>query len=145
MTTDALQAALTEVLRMRGVETPCETCHGLGVKAYPSTATWSGNAGAFRSTKDVCDSCWGTGDFHRRGVDLRAQEKEEDRLVGARALEFVAAKAGAGIGTMRPAVDALVKELDGLSKTKNKPRPPWFSLLCEQVAKALKEGMEVKP
>jgi hypothetical protein len=143
MTAD-LQAAIDHVLRMRGVETPCETCHGMGVRTYPSTAGWRHEAGGAKSTKDVCDACWGSGDFHQRGVDLRKMAAEEDARVAARSVVLLGESVGVEMETMRPAVLALVKELESLSKTKNKPRPPWFSLACEQVAKVLKAGVKGK-
>jgi hypothetical protein len=136
--------ALSEVLRMRGVETPCETCHGMGVRAYPSTAGWRHEAGTAESTKDVCDYCWGTGDDYRKGANLRKMAAEEDARVAARAVSLLGESVGVGMETMRPAVVGLVKELEALAKTKNKPRPPWFSLACEQVAKVLKAGVEGK-
>lgn len=136
--------ALSEVLRMRCVEEPCTKCHGLGVRGYPSTATWRGGVGGSLITVDVCDACWGTGDADRTGVNLRRLFAEEDARVAARAVTLLGESVGVGMDTMRPAVAALVKELESLSKTKNKPRPPWFSLACEQVAKALKAGVEAK-
>ncbi len=58
-------------LEWRGVETPCVRCHGSGTIAYGSTSTWRGGVGGQAITTDVCNLCWGTGDSHRRGVDLR--------------------------------------------------------------------------
>lgn len=64
--------ALTVLVRLRGVETLCEKCKGLGSYAYASTATWQrGGAGGQTITLDVCDECWGTGDARRAGADLR--------------------------------------------------------------------------
>jgi hypothetical protein len=136
--------ALSEVLRMRGVETPCETCHGMGVRWYLGAFTWKDAGGGGDRRRDVCDSCWGTGDADRQGVNLRKMAAEEDARVAARAVSLLGESVGVGMDTMRPAVLALVKELDAMSKTKNKPRPPWFSLACEQVAKVLKAGVEGK-
>jgi hypothetical protein len=135
--------ALSEVLRLRGVEAPCEACHGMGAMWYPNTSTWRYTAGG-GSTRDVCDSCWGTGDADRQGVNLRKMAAEEDARVAARSVVLLGESVGVEMETMRPAVLALVKELESLSKTKNKPRPPWFSLACEQVAKALRNGLEAK-
>lgn len=59
------------VMHQRGVEVPCEKCSGIGVRAYPNTATWAGGIGGSMVTPDVCDVCWGTGDKHRKGVNLR--------------------------------------------------------------------------
>jgi len=52
-------------LEARGVETPCERCHGLGTRTYGSTATWRGGIGGQMVTTSVCDKCWGSGDAHR--------------------------------------------------------------------------------
>jgi hypothetical protein len=63
----------TEILlSWRNVTDPCETCSGSGVRTYSTTATWRYNCiGGSMCTTDVCDRCWGTGDLHRRGADLR--------------------------------------------------------------------------
>lgn len=61
----------------------------------------------------------------------------------AEVLGHIASTAGEGDG-IHAAVKAVAKELDAMSRTKYKPRPPWFSLVCEQVARALREGLEVK-
>lgn len=54
-----------EVHALRGVQTPCPGCSGLGVKLYGSTATWRGGIGGAAMTNDVCDECWGSGDAER--------------------------------------------------------------------------------
>ena len=55
-----------DLIEMRiGNATPCEPCHGLGVRAYGSTATWRGGAGGMAITSDVCDRCWGSGTADR--------------------------------------------------------------------------------
>ncbi len=55
-----------DLIEMRiGNATPCEPCHGLGVRAYGSTATWRGGAGGMAITSDVCDRCWGSGNADR--------------------------------------------------------------------------------
>ncbi len=63
------------VLDMRGVETPCDECGGLGVKTYDSTATWRGGVGGQALTNDVCDKCWGSGDKHRPWPSHRSLQK----------------------------------------------------------------------
>ena len=79
-TTEALYLAIAD---MRGVETPCKGCTGLGTRAYGSTSTWRGGAGGQMITGGVCDKCWGSGDehvkwpSHRRMQDL---EREVERL-----------------------------------------------------------------
>jgi hypothetical protein len=60
------------LLSWRNVTDPCETCGGSGVRTYSSTATWRYNClGGAMCTTAVCDRCWGTGDLHRKGADLR--------------------------------------------------------------------------
>jgi len=63
-------------LENRGIETPCSRCGGLGVRAYASTATWSGGMGGNMITSDVCDHCWGSGDEHRKWVNLRDKQAD---------------------------------------------------------------------
>jgi hypothetical protein len=58
-------------LQWRGVEDPCETCGGAGSRPYASTSTWRGGWGGSAITRDVCDSCWGSGDKGRPWVNLR--------------------------------------------------------------------------
>src|SRR5690606_40467801 len=51
-----------DLIEMRiGNATPCELCHGLGVRAYGSTATWRGGAGGQAITSDGRDRGWGSG------------------------------------------------------------------------------------
>lgn len=49
----------------------CPTCGGAGTRAYGSTATWRGGVGGQMITTSVCDKCWGSGDRHRPGANLR--------------------------------------------------------------------------
>ena len=49
----------------------CKTCDGSGVKTYGSTSTWRGGMSGQMITRDVCDSCWGSGDVDRKGVNLQ--------------------------------------------------------------------------
>ena len=74
------QLAELGVLQARGVEIPCETCHGLGTRAYRSTATWHGGIGGQMVTGDVCDKCWGTGDKYQKGANLKTLYSELERL-----------------------------------------------------------------
>ena len=60
-----------DCLRWRDVEVPCERCEGRGIATYGSTAAWMGGIGGAMITSGVCDSCWGTGDMHRIGANLR--------------------------------------------------------------------------
>lgn len=67
-----------EFLAWRGVEIPCSACQGSGVAVYGGTSTWRGGAGGQTITTGVCDQCWGTGDAHRKGIDLRRLKNERE-------------------------------------------------------------------
>ncbi len=58
-------------LSWRGIEETCAKCGGAGERAYPNTTTWAGGIGGQAITSGVCDVCWGTGDTHRKGADLK--------------------------------------------------------------------------
>ena len=48
---------------IRGVKTPCRNCGGLGVQFYNDASSWRHLPGfPPRTTKDVCEHCWGSGD-----------------------------------------------------------------------------------
>lgn len=68
----------------RGIEDPCATCGGSGVRTYANTATWrrAGLAGQ-ALTADVCDKCWGSGDTGRTWTDLRKTEQRIKALENA--------------------------------------------------------------
>ena len=55
----------------RGVEDPCPSCDGMGVRAYGDTSTWVGGIGGQMITQGVCDKCWGSGDKTRPWLNLR--------------------------------------------------------------------------
>ena len=67
-------------IRWRGVEEPCDTCVGMGVRSYSSTAGWAGGVGGSMMTMGTCDACWGSGDAGLPGVDLRRLTAEVGRL-----------------------------------------------------------------
>lgn len=58
-------------LMVRGIETLCHKCSGAGKVAYPNTSVWMGGIGGQMITTGVCDHCWGSGDEHRHGANLR--------------------------------------------------------------------------
>lgn len=66
------------MLEMRGIETPCAQCGGTGTRSYANSSTWRGGAGGQSITHDVCDACWGTGDAHRTGANLRLAGTKPD-------------------------------------------------------------------
>lgn len=86
--TEALAEREREVgerfLSWRGVDDPCKTCGGTGQRSYPNTSTWLRGIGGQAITPDVCDQCWGTGDEHRKGVDVRQKHGEMASLTAER-------------------------------------------------------------
>lgn len=73
------------ILLYRGVETPCESCAGLGVKLYGNTSTWHYGFGGQALTPDVCDSCWGSGDTNRKWTNVRklyAESSAVEEIIG---------------------------------------------------------------
>jgi len=84
------------MLDWRGVETPCKRCGGSGRIAYGNTATWRGGVGGSMMTADVCNGCWGSGDEHRKGVDLRRVSFDDMRALRTELAE--ARKDGERIG-----------------------------------------------
>lgn len=77
---DWREQAIARVIEARGVETPCTRCSGLGTRVYGSTSTWSGGIGGQAMTTSACDACWGTGDAHKTGANLRAMIVEREAL-----------------------------------------------------------------
>jgi hypothetical protein len=130
--------------RMRGVEDPCPTCRGSGVKVYGSTATWHGGIGGAMMSRDVCDTCWGSGDEHRKGADLRALEGRI-RAAEARArLSDLAEVCGATLKSFAPAIERVCDELEKMSGWRYSRRelPAMFSDACSLLARRLREGVE---
>jgi hypothetical protein len=62
---------MARFLQWRQIDDVCLKCSGSGIRTYGSTATWRGGIGGASMTTDVCDSCWGTGDKYKTGVDLK--------------------------------------------------------------------------
>ena len=75
-----IEEMLTLYRMMRGIEDPCERCHGTGVRVYSNTATWRGGIGGNMFTSGVCDKCWGSGDKHKPWLDLRTLESREAEI-----------------------------------------------------------------
>jgi len=71
-----LREERARALENRGIETPCSRCGGSGVRAYANTATWNRGVGGNMITSDVCDHCWGSGDEHRKWVNLRDKQAD---------------------------------------------------------------------
>jgi len=62
---------LKDLYELRGIEEPCRTCSGFGVRGYANTSTWMHGIGGQAITRDICDKCWGSGDSNRTWTDLR--------------------------------------------------------------------------
>lgn len=85
---------LESFLNWRGIElgNECETCQGAGVYTYGSTSTWRMTAGGQMMTTGTCDKCWGSGDRHKKGIDLRklsAQRSPEWYAMAEAAIDFM--------------------------------------------------------
>ena len=61
---------LKDLYELRGIEVPCETCRGFGVRGYANTSTWLHGIGGQMVTSGICDSCWGSGDKNKPWTDL---------------------------------------------------------------------------
>lgn len=129
-----------KILHFRGIETPCDTCKGLGSRIYAKGSTWRGGAGTNMYAYDVCDVCWGSGDSHRHGVDLRELYATMDRKIAEGAATLLASSAGADMSYTRPATLAIADELDRLSRSR-KERPEYFRTMCEALARTLRRGI----
>lgn len=80
---EAQQGMLLTFMEWRGMQpwdTVCPHCNGTGSVLYGSGSTWRGGIGAAAMTRDVCDSCWGSGAANQPGTDLRKLEKELNEL-----------------------------------------------------------------
>lgn len=127
--------------RFLGVDDPCERCHGAGRYMYSHGSTWRGGVGTTGMEWDVCDLCWGTGDKHKTGVDLRKQRNEFRQAVRSESLKHLERCMGAWLGNTHEALLTLSDELERLSRGR-KQRPRYFYDACEHLATALREMVE---
>lgn len=132
-----------DMLRHRGVETPCEKCAGFGCYVYGSGATWRGGIGTASPCRDVCDSCWGSGNADAAWTDLRRLRDEEAGRVAAAAGELLAQRAGMWLNVMTPAIEALCDELARLQRGR-KARPSFFVEACAAVVRTLREAVAAR-
>jgi len=126
------------MLQQRGVDEPCDSCHGAGCRWYGSTSTWRGGMGCSMMTMDVCDRCWGSGDKYNLWTDLRALKNGEDARVEARAVTLFADRCGMGLSVLVPGMKELVTELDKFERQRRK-RPYGFDVVASCLAKLLRE------
>lgn len=141
MTDEERQEHFKHFLRLRGVETPCPRCQGLGTKTYGSTSTWRGGMGGSTMTKDVCDECWGSGDMYQHGDNLREMRATENARIAERAATLLVDSVGANLSLAHPAIEAIVGELRRLANGR-KQRPQFFYDLCQGLSKALQAGVD---
>lgn len=143
MTDEELQARL---LDWRGVEDPCLKCHGSGAIVYGSTATWRGGIGGQMMTRDVCDSCWGSGDRYRAWTDLRRLRGEESKRTAEQAVDLLARSVGASYSTTRANVVEILRVIEEFA---NKKRTHHMTReLARGLANTIRRAMgapEVKP
>jgi hypothetical protein len=135
----------THALRWRNVDDPCLTCSGSGRRLYASTATWRGGMGGAMMTVDVCDTCWGSGDRYRTGVDLRRLRDEESKRVAERALELLAHAAGATLQTCAGDVSMIVRVIEEFADKERRARKPrgtqWLPHMAQALANTLRRGL----
>lgn len=102
-----------DFMRLRGIKgEACVQCNGIGVKMYSSTATWRGGVGGAAMTRDVCDTCWGSGEKDKTWTNLRTIAQETERRVAERAVTVIADRAGANFATSRGSVEKIIEMLD---------------------------------
>lgn len=122
-------------LSWRGVESPCQKCSGSGVRMYGSTATWRGGIGGQMCTTDVCDACWGTGDEHRKGADLRALMTARRDWEEEQCMQYFARRTGATLVTTRRHMQAIAEILEREERRRKTPFDAergefwWFATL----------------
>lgn len=110
-----------QFLIWRGVEEPCVVCKGSGIRLYGSTATWRGGIGGQRMTRDVCDACWGTGDEHRKGEDLRAMAAAQREWEHEQCMQYFALRTGATLRMTRRYMSAIADILDREKQRRTTP------------------------
>lgn len=91
----------------RGVEVPCTVCKGLGTRSYSNTSTWRRGAGGNMFTNDVCDHCWGSGDEHRKWLDLRTLENNRKAWEQDQCQQWLANRLGCGLSGIKRRVSQL--------------------------------------
>lgn len=139
-------------LEWRGIEEPCKTCRGAGLKTYSNTATWRGGAGGNAMTVSVCDRCWGSGDEREHWTDLRRLRNTEEDRVRQAAATRLASSLGVNFLTTghREAIRAVIVELNRLT---NKRKPPvgddFFARrawehVCSKLASHLEEVLALE-
>lgn len=106
-------------LEWRGIEpgNECPRCTGSGVRWYSISSTWRGGMGAGSSTRDLCDSCWGSGDGTIPFRDLRKLVKNAERTSSQNAVRDLLRMADV-LGDASEAVKLLASVIEGVSNGK---------------------------
>lgn len=131
-----------EMLRSRGVVIPCEKCRGAGVHSYSSGATWRGGAGTASFEWDVCDRCWGSGDEHRHGLDLRELTAQRAKWEEDQVHDYLQQRLGIGLGGMRRRVNELADFCGIQSRRRKIPEKEsafWWSHNWTELASILRK------
>lgn len=126
-----------DFLRWRDVDDPCLRCDGTGRITYGSTATWRGGIGGQALTADVCDTCWGSGDRYRHGVDLRTLRGEESKRVAEAAVDLLTRSVGAGLRNCYSDIYKIIAAIEALADKERRARKPTGSHFLPELAQAL--------
>jgi HEAT repeat protein len=97
--------------------------------------------GTTKSERDICDTCWGTGDADRHGLDLRKLKADEDVRVAERAAELLARAVGASLDNCRPAIAYLIGVIDKVSNKRGAPAAPYLPELAQALANTLRRAI----
>jgi hypothetical protein len=134
--------AWQDLLYQRGIEQPediCDKCQGLGVRSYPSTATWRGGVGGQAFTDDICDVCWGSGHATERWLNLRKMVEENEQFIAARAVDALTQSCGATLQTAKDSVVEIIAVLDKLAN--GRKTSFWTAPLAHSLANTLRRAI----
>lgn len=132
---------LKRMHQMRGVRNPCPQCQGMGVVCYGSGATWRGGMGTASFEWAECDVCWGSGDEHRRGMDLRKLEATFDERVKQGAADLLRMRTGLFLSSLQAGGLEVADELEKFERQR-RARPHGFHTVASCLAKVLREIVE---
>lgn len=93
-------------------------------------------------TMDVCDKCWGTGDAHVTGVDLRKLMKARAEWEQDQCLQWLSARLGVNLGDTRQRLQDLAKLADKQAHRRKIPAGEdafWWSQTWERLSRVLHE------
>ena len=137
--------ALKWIRHLRGVDTPCGKCRGMGRRAYSSGSTWRGGMGTAAFTYDVCDECWGSGDADRHGANLRDLERKRREWEEEQCLSYLADRIGVKLGDVRQRLQDLSELAMKQARRRKLPggvEPFWWAHSWETLGSILKKLAE---